>query len=240
VRLRTLLDLRQSGVVLSNAPTPTTTTSVTISDWNQWLNAGRAELFRKVVQAAGKAAYMKTTVITTASSPSASVYPLPSDFWELVRVELQLNATDFVALKPFTEAERPYLLSATPGWSGEPFRYALQGKPAENQPQGIEFLPIPTGGLKLPIGYIYGPPLLAKDGDVLDGFAGFEEYVVVFGARRYAMRTEGRERAAELGGELARLEGDVLAQSKQIDAFSPPRVQMTRDAWRPPFARKRW
>lgn len=239
MRLRQLSDLRASAVVLANAPTPTTTTSAAIVDWNQWINAGRAELFRKVVSAAGKDAYLKPTTIVTVGT-GVFAYALPDDFWELTRVALQLNTNDFVVLERFTEAERPYLLSATPGWNGEPFKYSLMGKAQENVAQTIEFLPIPAANLTVVVGYVYGPPLLVNDGDVLDGFAGFEEYVIVYAARRYAMKSEGRERAAELLGEMGRIELDVLAQSKQTDAFSPPRVQMTREPWRPRTVRRRW
>lgn len=248
MRLRTLADLRASAVSLANAPTPTATTSASLTDWNGWINAGRAELFRKVVSAAGPTAYLRTTIITTQNVPNQGVlgtsvntfaYDLPRDFWELTRVQLQLNITDFVTLERFTEAERPYLMSATPGWNGEPFKYCLMGKPSEVSPQQIEFLPIPAANLNVYVGYIYGPPLLVTDVDQLDGFAGFEEYVIVFAARRAAMKTEQRERAAELLGEMARLELDVLAQSKQTDAYSPPRVMMTREPWRPRYARRR-
>lgn len=247
--LRPLEDLRAASVLLANAPTPTTTTAITLSDWNGWINAGRAELFRKVVSAAGKDAYLRTYVLKTQAAANAGLvgvtanqfsYPLPNDFYELAGVQLQLNTGDFVTLERFTENERAYLLSATPGWNGDPFMYSLQGKSQENLPPNIELLPIPSPNLVFYVRYIYGPPKLINDFDVMDGFAGFEEYVVAFAARRAAMKTEQRERAAELLGEMQRLELDVLAQTKQQDAFCPPRVQMTREPWRPRYARKRW
>jgi hypothetical protein len=238
-RNRSLSALIGDVAFLADLPPPSTTTDITKAACTDQINAGLAELFNLCI-AASDTIYRKTTTIPL--TVGTSLYALPADYYQLKSLALILNTTDRVLLSQFTEAERPYLASATPGWNGEPFKYQVVGKTTTDQtvPANIEFLPVPASGLTIEMRYIYFPPRLVADNDTWDGFAGFEDYAVQFAAHRIAVRLENLERAAAAAQERERIKLNVLESLKDRDAFMPPRIQLTRETWRPRYARRRW
>ena len=239
MRLTTLGAIRQRGAWKVNIPTPTATTAINISDANVSVNQGVAELFLLVVAAAGDTAYRSSFTISTIAGTYA--YPLPADFYQLKQVQLQFgNAPggDYMNLARFTPAERPYLLSATPGFSGEPFKYCVVGKSSAGAADAgsIELLPVPTQNTIVQCFYVFAPPTLVNDTDTLDGFAGFEDYASVFFARDCCQRTQQRERAAEQTAELERIKDNVLANMMSRDGGQVPKVNLTRSPWTPRWA----
>jgi hypothetical protein len=233
----TLGSMRSEAATLVNLPEPTASTRVTISIANQWVNRGLRELFLIALNAAGETVYRKTWRLdTTGSAPGTFAWPLPLDFYSLKSVAYLLDATgsDRVTLDRFTLAERPWLMSATPGWQGQPFRYDLAGKGASDgtDPGSIELLPVPSAGwcsrsstcsrrrrscrtrddrrLRR-LRRLRGRLFRAPHGDD-DGAAG-------------ARRRVGRgARAAQ---------GERPGEHAQRDAAQAPRVNMTRDPWTP-------
>jgi hypothetical protein len=240
--LRQLQDLRADAAWLADLITPTSSTFITIAQLTTQINKGYYEMFRVVVEAAGDSAYRKKYSITTTSTSvyGANIYDLPGDFYEMKSVELVTGVNDRLLLDRFTAAERPYLASATPGWNGNPFKYCVQGKPGEALNQQVEFLPVPSNGIVIDMYYIYGPTKLVGDTDTVEGFAGFEDYAVLFAAHRCALRGENFDLAAELATERERVRAQILEQMRTIDAFHPPKVQMTRDPYSPRYARRRF
>lgn len=240
MRLTTLGAMRAQGAWMVNIPTPTASTGINIVDSNARINAGAAELFLLVLAAAGDTAYRTSFTINTVAGQYS--YALPANFYQLKQVQLQIgNAPggDYMNLDRFTASERPYLLSATPGFSGDPFKYGLVGKAqAGNDTGSIEILPPPTSNAIVQAFYVYAPPTLVNDTDAFDGFAGFEDYAQVFYARWCCMRTQQRERAADLASELERIKDNVLASMMTRDAGQCPRVNQTRGAFQPRWSRR--
>lgn len=240
MRLTDLKTMRAAAAWKVNIPTPTAATGINITDANARINEGIAELFLLGVAAASDTIYKKT--FTTQTSGGKTDYPLPLDFYELKSVVILLdqNGSDRMVLERFTDAEEPYLQSATPGWNGQPFKYSLQGKTVVGGADGgtIRFLPVPSQQLTILSNYIYCPTALVQDGDTLDGFAGFEEYAIVYAARQFVLRTQQTERAQVLGAEMERIKVNVLAGMKSRDAGMPPKVNMTRVPWSPRSMRR--
>lgn len=236
MRARQLSDLRQAAAWLADIPTPTSTTGITLLDANAQINAGVAEVMNLIISAVGDTAYRKSQLITT--QWNQTVYPLALDFYELKSAERAIDASNWLPLERFTAIDRPYLISSSPGWSGSPYRYCIQGKTAQDgsDPGSIELLPLPAPGTIIRLWYIFGPQLLVNDTDSFDGFAGFEDYAVNYAARRFALKMEEYELADRLGAEMERLRQIILGMIKQRDGFSPPRVQMTREE----SSRGRW
>jgi len=237
----TLGSMRAEATALANMPACTATTAVTIAMANGWINRGINKLFRTALQAGGESVYRKDLMMTL-SVPGQTIYQLPPDFYELKSVELLLSTNvpgDRIVLERFTLNERPYLLSATPGWNGEPFRYMLVGKTTQDgtDPGSIEFLPPPSSNTQINLIYIFGPKPLVNDSDTFDGFAGFDEYAVKFCTRDMLLRNREEERAQLFEQQLSMIQADVLSGMRQRDAAMAPRVNMTRDVWRPRFTR---
>lgn len=235
MRTQTLQSMRNRAAKRAGIPTPTTLTATSIADGNAAINEGAAEFHRLVVEAAGDTAYRKTAILKTVGGQF--VYPLPQDLYELCSVAILLDTagSDRNYLTRFTLADRPYLMSATPGWSGEPFRYMEVGKATidGSDTGALELLPIPGSVLSVEILYVFGPPLLVQEGDTLDGFAGLEDYVITFAMRRFAESEENYDLYDRATAELDRLKADVLSNMRNRDASQCPRVSMTRGAWSP-------
>lgn len=242
MRTTTLGSMRASAGWLVNLPAFTTTTSITTADANDRINEGIAEMFVAVVGTAGTKAYEKAQSFTLLSN--STDYALPLDFYQLRNVICLLDSSGSTRV-PLTEyplSDEAWLMSSPPSNYGDPMKYRLLGKTVMGGADGgsIRVLPAPSTGVTLLIEYIFAPVTLANDGDTLDGFAGFEDYGIVFAARRFAMRTEQRERAAELGAELERIRGNVLANMRSRDGAMAPRVNMTRTVSTYGGRRSRW
>ncbi len=237
--LRSLAQMRAKVVFEGDFPPPTTTSTPSLADINARINEGVIELHRLMVLAAADVAFWKTFTLTTLVNQTD--YALPTDFYELKQVRAQINGQDWADLGVFTLAEESYLQSATPGWSGQPFRYKLVGKGASDGSTtgAIRVLPIPSSAIAILVGYIYGPPVLVNDGDQIDGFAGYEDYAIQFAIRSCATKIEEFEKADRAATEMMRIKGDLLGTLRSRDADRPPRVQLTRSAWNG-RGRNRW
>lgn len=227
--LRSLASLRSKVVFEGDFPPPTSNTTPSLSDLNSRINEGLVEFHRLIIAAAGDVAYWKTFTLTTLVNTTD--YALPNDFYELKQVRAQVNGQDWLDLGLFTLAEESYLQSATPGWSGQPFKYKLIGKnSSDGSSTGtIRVLPIPSSAITIVVGYIFGPPVLVNDTDQIDGFAGYEEYAIQYAIASCCRKIEEWEKADRAANEMMRLKSDLLSTMRKRDADRPPRVQMTRD-----------
>lgn len=232
MRSRQLSQLRNDALWLldqQGAQTPS------VTDLNDRINQGIAEIFSILMRTSETAYFRKSTTVSLASGQS--VYPLPVDFYELLAVELMLDTNNTVILTSFTNIDRPYLASTTPGWSGEPVKYQIQGKTSYTDTGSIEFLPIPGSGLNVTLRYVWAPTPLVLDTDTFDGIAGFEDYAVLHTVYRCAIKFRDYQTADRLLNEMSRVEARIVSLAKGRDAFMPPKVAMTRDLWRPRFSR---
>jgi hypothetical protein len=240
--LRTLAQMRAKVVFESDFPPPTATSVPALSDLNQRINEGVIELHRLIVSAAGEKAYEKTfnfkTTSGNAGTPGQIDYPLPNDFYQLKWVRTQINGQDWRNLDVLTLVEEAYLLSASPGFSGEPFKYRLVGKSSyDGSTTGtIRLLPPPCVNINVLVGYIFGPPVLINDTDQIDGFAGYEDYAIQYAIKSCSTKIEDYDKSGGALAEMARLKGDLLGTMRSRDADRPPRVAQTRDQW---FGRSR-
>lgn len=239
-RSRQLSDLRADAAFLADLPTPTTSTHITTQNLTDLINAGIAELFNLIIEACGEEVYLKTTAITTDGINYS--YALPADYYKLRRVEYVTATNDTVPLHRFGPEERPFLLSTSPGWDGEPFRYNTAGKTQLGDGAGtlIELLPLPAIGKTINIAYIFCPARLVADADKLDGFAGFEDYAAVYAAHRCAVRAEKFELAGTLAAERERIRSNVSAMLSQKDSNDPVKTRLIRDnVWASRYMRVR-
>jgi len=234
-RYRALSQLRDDVVFHADLPTPTTTTHITTANLTDLVNAGIAEMYNEALKVAGPEAYLTSTTITTLAN--VTTYSLPADFLRLISVELMYDTNNIVPLHEFTDEERPILLSSASGWDGSPRKYQLQGKSAIGLSVGsiIELLPKPVAGKVVTVRYQMFPARLVADGDTVDGFAGFEDYAVMYATRRCLMRKGLHDEAAGFLQEMMRIRENIIDLMKHRNAGDPPKTKLVRnnDSYRP-------
>lgn len=136
---------------------------------NYLLNAGLNEVYDLLVQARAQEYKRASYSITTSSGISA--YALPSDFYELVSVDIQFGSNLVSSAKPYMEHERN-TYKWLPGWQlGAPVYYRLLGS-------NINFIPAPTGEYSVTVNYYPAYTTLVNDTDTFDGVSGWEEYAI--------------------------------------------------------------
>lgn len=137
------------------------------AEWDRYIGASYQELYGLIVQAFGNDYFTQTpaTGYTFVTSGTASLFPLPSDFFKLLGVDLQVGGTgNWISLKPFPMAERNM--------------FSL----SNNQ--------FPMGGQTVRLLYVPTLTLPTQDPDIIDGVNGWEEYIVVDAAMKALAKEE--------------------------------------------------
>jgi hypothetical protein len=106
--------------------------------------------------------------------------PLPTDFLELIGIDLTIGQTVF-SLQPFEQAERNQFRDS-PSWllgqnTGQPVYYRVGGT-NQAASQVCQLIPYANSAYTYEILYLPVITDLSGDSDTFDGRAGFEEYVV--------------------------------------------------------------
>ena len=139
-------------------------------------------------------------------------YALPSDFYKSVGVD-QFDGGQTYTLQPFSFNER----NNTPVQNGfnSVFRYHLR--------QGnLTLIPTPNGTQSFTLWYVPAPVKVTSGAQVLDGFAGWEEYVLMDAC--VAVRKKQDLDASGFEGERMMAEKRVLEMAQERDAGFPKKV----------------
>lgn len=155
----------------------------TDAEINGYINASIRELRDLLIQKFGEDYFASNANITTVAN--TDTYTLPTDFFKLLGVDLQLTNSEFITLKPFMFAERNrYNVNILRGTYGSQYtRYRLQGN-------NIIIRPIPTSAVTLKLWYVPMFTSLSVDSDTWDGFNGWEEFVIVDGTIKAKTKEE--------------------------------------------------
>jgi hypothetical protein len=154
------------------------------SELNTYINQSISELYDLLVGAYGNDYFLTSTTfpITVAQSE----YSLPSDFYKLAGVDLYLNASRFITLKPYNWNERGRFQDGS-NWAAI---IAIQGPRYHIGGQNITFNPSPTITANVKMWYVPVSPKLQYDADTLDGIDGWEEFVVIDAAIKMLQKEE--------------------------------------------------
>lgn len=154
----------------------------TIQEWNSMLSNSYKELYDILIQKFGDDYFVTnpftyTTSGTIDSTTQQSTYPLPNDFYKLLRVEVALNPADpnsWVTLREFMaiQANLWNFPNVYTFYGITNLRYRLWGN-------NLVIVPIPSAGQTLRILYSPRPNQLITDTDRVDAISGWEEYIVV-------------------------------------------------------------
>ena len=161
--------------------------NISDQEWNSMISQSYKELWDILAQKFGDD-YFVATPYTFTLTGGTQLYPLPSDFKALLGAEVALNPSDpnsWITIKQFEFIQRNLLNfpNIYTFYGITNIRYRLNGN-------NIYIAPIPTGGQTLRIWYVPRPNQLIADTDIVDGVAGWEEYIVTDVAIKALAKTE--------------------------------------------------
>lgn len=148
---------------------------ITDQEWNSYINASYFELFDILVQKFGED-YFVATPYTYTTQTNTQLYPLPTDFYKLLGVEISLNTGDpnsWVTLKNFQFIDRnrwsyPNIYTF---YGITNLRYRINGN-------NLMIVPVNQAGQTIRLWYVPRNNALINNTDILDGISGWEEYII--------------------------------------------------------------
>ena len=218
-QLITLADLRERA---RDASDMTNSTFIEDAELDRYINQSLQKLYDLLVSAYGQEYYYNSEVISL--TPNTDLYSLPTDFYQLIGVDLILDSTptitsNAIALQPYMFQERNrYVnsyLTADQVDGTIRMRYRLKA-------DKIHLIPQPSGFNSLRLHYIPVMPKLSAAGDEFDGVNGWEEFAVLDTAIKMMRKEEGDTR--DLRADRADIEDKLLAMAGDRDAGFPMRV----------------
>ena len=137
--------------------------------------------------------YFVATPYTYTTGQNQQMYPLPSDFKALLGVEVALNPTDpnsWISLRNFEFVQRnlwnyPNVYTF---YGITNLRYRLNGN-------NLMIVPITQAGQTIRIWYVPRPSQLINYTDIVDGVAGWEEYIIADVCMKMLIKEESMEQA---------------------------------------------
>lgn len=199
------------------------------SEWNAYLNLAYFELYDILIQKFGDDYYVANPY-SFATDGSTQRYSLPSDFYKMLGLDLQLGASSdsWVTIRPFMFIDRNrYAVPNFQSFYGVTnLRYRLSS--------GKLFLtPTPAANQILRLWYIPRLNELTSDSSTVDGVSGWQDYLPTDAAIKAMMKQE-----LDPAGLMARkqaLLARIESAAANRDAGSPQVVGDSQwsDAWWP-------
>lgn len=194
---------------------------VTDIELTSYINESLCELYDLLVASYGQE-YFRTS--TTFSTTGGVVdYALPTDFYKLISVDVDLGGPCVYSALAYMESERN-LYNSFPGWSyGSPIAYRLHGMNSTFAYGSIGFIPQPSGTYSITLNYVPACTDLYRPDDTFDGVSGWEEYVVVDAAIKCLQKEESD--VSVLFAQKQALIARIAAMAPSRDAQSPERAR---------------
>lgn len=215
---RTLLQLRTEA--RQRADMENDDSFITDTEATRFINQSIKRLYDLLLTNQGGDYYVASNTFSTVGG--TDTYALPAGFYRLLGIDVNFGGPRPVPLKPFMFHERNDYRYNT-GWNYyEAVRYRILGS-------NIQFIPIPGGVFSVTLWYIPTFTDLVADGDLFDGFNGWEEWVVVDSAIKMQEKEENVQ--PELVARLAGLTAQIEALAEGRDHGFPQRVIDTSDRY---------
>lgn len=189
-------------------------TFISTSEWTSMVNASASALWDRLVEAYGSDFEVASAYSITTDGTNDS-YTLPTDFYRLLGVDLQLNGSQYVTIWKFNFADRNrYTLpNIQTMWGRTNVRYRLRGG-------SIWFIPMPAANTVLRLWYAPRFTPLVNGADTFDGINGWEEWII----NDVAMKAKVKEESS--------IDDLMKLQASQEERLS--HVMENRDAGAPP------
>lgn len=204
---KTLLQLRTSARQRANMEN---STFVTDAEFNGLINSAISELRDLIISKVGDDYFCTLQAISLTGD---SQYALPADHYKTLKVEILGNDGEYYPVRRYENFEQPR-------GSGGPIQYRLRA-------DYIVFSPASTAtGLTAQLSYVPVLAELSADGSTLNGYNGWEEYVILRAAISALDKEEQDTGKLDLSLERLRLRIEAMAPNR--DQFQPKRIQDTR------------
>lgn len=206
----TLLDLRNRAKQRSNMEN---SQFVTDSEWNSYINYAITTLRDLIISKAGNDYFASSQA--TVLNANQDTYPLPLDFYKSLWFEMLGDDGYYYKMRRFEVTERNYGRSPLNYFIPD-IRYRLLGSNFVITPASL------SGGRTIKLWYVPLITPLSLDGDTLDGFNGWDEYVVLLSARKALVKEE--QDVSQVDQEIAFLQQRLEAMADNRDQGEPMRV----------------
>lgn len=203
--------------------------NITTQEWTSMINQSYKELYDIIIQKFGNDYYIAvpyTYTLTGQIDPvyQAQVYPLPTDFYKLMRCEVALNPSDsnsWVTLREFQaiQANLWNYPNVYTFYGITNLRYRLWGT-------NLQIVPIGSAGQTLRIWYSPRPNQLINLTDTLDAISGWEEYIVADVCIKALAKTE--EDVTIFAVQKAALLQRIIEAAENRNVGEPERVSDSR------------
>lgn len=167
--------------------------NITTQEWTSMLSQSYKWLYNLLIQKFGNDyfianPYTYTTTGVIDPTFQAQVFPLPNDFYKLMRCEVALNPADpnsWITLRQFQaiQANMWNFPNVYTFYGITNLRYRLWG-------EYLQIVPIASAGQTIRIWYSPRPNQLIKSTDIVDGISAFEELMVVDTCIKALAKTE--------------------------------------------------
>jgi hypothetical protein len=183
------------------------------AEWNSYINYSISQLRDKMISKVGNDYFASQVNIPLINGTSA--YALPNDFYKILYVEMLGNDGNYYKMRRFEIAEQN--IGRTPISSFLPeIRYRLTAN-------NIVFtLDNTFGGRQVRLTYVPVITELAIDADTLNGYNGWEEFVILLAARKALVKEE--QDLSQLDVEIALMDQRLEAMADNRDQSNPMRV----------------
>jgi hypothetical protein len=204
----------------------------------EWLNQDYVFYYDKLIASGEKYFLVQPAPVSTTSN-NVQTYALPSDFYELLGVDVQFNSNQWYPAHRFQfEQRNDYSFYATAGWQWpSDVKYDLWGNT-------LAFIPIPNGAYTYKLWYYPRPVRLATDGSAdgqsWDGPDSGLQYVIDRTARRIASQDGDPEMVAMLSADIAEAEANIRTMASRRNAGEAPKARVVRGRVFTPGNRRRW
>jgi hypothetical protein len=215
-----LLELRNA--VRQRADIVNSTQFYTDEELNSYINQSAFELYDLLIQKYGDNYYVKTPPYDFFTDGTSEIYPLPSDFYKLLGVDLFLsNSADSRVTVPefnFSDRNKYSVPNFQTFYGVTNLRYRLNG-------DNVWFTPIPAGNQKIRLWYVPTMTTLSADSDLLKGISGWTEYVIVDACIKVRQKEESD--ATIFINQKIGLKERIENAAENRNASSPPTVSDT-------------
>jgi hypothetical protein len=208
---RTLLALRDRCKQRANMEN---SSFVTDSEWNSYINYSITELRDTIASKVGDDYFATSQSISL--SDASETYALPADFYKLLWAEILSNDGYYYKLSRFEISEMNSSAHVA-SFAVPQIKYRLR----ENN---IWFNPLSAlGGRTARIWYVPLLTELSSDSDTVNGFNGWDEFIILKSARKALVKEE--QDVSEIDGELIGLYQRIEAMAENRDQAQPMRIQ---------------
>jgi len=186
---------------------------VTDAELDVYINEAIADLRDKMISKVGDDYFAAETTINLLSS--TDTYALPSDFYKVLYVEIKGDDGYFYKMRRFEVSERNFGASPINYYIPD-IRYRLRANNIVFTPQNL------MGGRQVRLTYVPIPTELVNNNDTLQGYNGWEAYVIVYAARKALVKEESD--TGQLDAELVKLDQRMEAMTDNRDGSEPNRI----------------